>query len=72
MNTIGTPKTLTEAITNGMKSGDWLTMDDPAYVATVHSHVRDYVNQRLAVLALSDDPADSRAAELLRKLIFGS
>lgn len=64
--TDGTPKTLTEAISNGASS----VYDINRVIPTLHEHVRDFLAQKfnVAYLKAKDDGELERLKELFRKV----
>lgn len=65
-----TPKNLCEAVINGMVDSRELNIFSTVIVTKIEDHVKDYINQKLAVLMLSDDESEIKVAEKLRDLLL--
>ncbi len=60
----GTPKTLNEAIANGLEIAQMAGLDAPDTTQMVESHVRDYMAQKFSIVILAQ-PDNGRADDLM-------
>lgn len=61
---MGTPKTLVEAIQNGLKHHQFTLETD------IYNHVADFINQRLAVMMFTDDQNVVKAIKELQQILL--
>jgi hypothetical protein len=66
---VGTPKTLRGSINNGLKEMVSCPKARDQINAYVHNHVRDFLNHKLGVLMLDNDPNIVEAARRFHSLI---
>jgi hypothetical protein len=65
----GTPRTLEEAILNGLKEKYGDVIIDPNLVENIRAHVKDFLAQKFCIVTTGEDPKLTKAALSLYKTI---